>query len=60
MLQSNLALPLNTKNVHIYITELLVKFGNFQGSGVELGIFIHNRQNKTSVPSSSKHVNISF
>jgi hypothetical protein len=29
MFQSNLDLPLNTKSVHNYVTELLPKFGNF-------------------------------
>jgi hypothetical protein len=39
MIQSNLDLPLNTKNVHIYVTELLVKFGKFWDSGGWVGIF---------------------
>jgi hypothetical protein len=33
MFQSNLDLPLNTKSVHIYVIELLRKFGNFWGPG---------------------------
>jgi hypothetical protein len=60
MFQSNLDLPLNTKSVHNYITELLVKFGNFWDSGVELGIFVHNHQNMTLVPNSSNRDNIIF
>jgi hypothetical protein len=31
MFQSNLDLPLNTKSVHSYATELLVKFGKILG-----------------------------
>jgi hypothetical protein len=34
MFQSNLDLPLNTKSVHNYATELLEKFGKFRDSGV--------------------------
>jgi hypothetical protein len=31
MFQSNLALPLNTKSVHNYVTKVLQKFGDFWG-----------------------------
>jgi hypothetical protein len=33
MFQSNLDLPLNTKSVHIYATELLQKSGDFWSRG---------------------------
>jgi hypothetical protein len=42
MFQSNLDLTLNTKNLHNYITEFLVKFGIFGTLAFELGIFVHN------------------
>jgi hypothetical protein len=61
LFQSNLDLPLNTKSVHNYATELLVKFGKSLGLWcLELGIFVPHRQNKTPVPNSSTRDNLSF
>jgi hypothetical protein len=61
MFQFNLDLPLNTKSVHNYATELLVKFGKiFWTLLFELGIFVPYRQNKTTVPNSSTRDTLAF
>jgi hypothetical protein len=60
MFPLNLDLPLNTKNVHIYITEFWKNLGIFGTLVFKLGIFVHNRQNKALVPNSSKRDNLSF
>jgi hypothetical protein len=60
LFQSNLDLPLNTKSVHNYATELLVKFGKFWDSGVWVRIFVSPRKNMTPVPNSPHVITLAF
>jgi hypothetical protein len=46
--------------VRNYATEFLVKFGKFWNPGFELGIFVPHRQDKTPLPNSPIHDNLSY